>query len=77
MNTEKTRAIGVDVENIPNIDLDISGVAGKMMAKWKIFRVHLTSEETGETHLQEIYLSDEVRDELMSYKTQNTEHSHI
>ena len=39
-----------------------------MTAKWNRFTVHLTLKETWRTHLEEIYLSEDVRDELMSYE---------
>ena len=43
MNTEDATKSGIQTENLPNKELHISGVAGKMTANWKRFRVHLQS----------------------------------
>ena len=69
MNTKDATSGGIDVESLPDIELHIMGVAGKMTANWKRFRVHLQSESTGIMHLEEIYLSPEVKDNLLSYET--------
>ena len=69
MNTADAAKNGKHTEDLPDIELHIKGVTGKMMANWKRFRVHLKLERTGITHLKEIYLSPEVRDNLLSYET--------
>ena len=47
------------------------------MWKWKRFRLRLTSEETGRSHFEEIYLAEEVNDALLSYETlQRLGHEH-
>ena len=68
MNTEDATKSGIQTKNLPDTEQHINRVAGKMTANWKRFRVHLQSERTGITHLEEIYLSPEVKDNLLSYK---------
>ena len=66
---EEARRQGVDVGNLPDISLSITGIGGSMNARSKRFRVRITSEETGESHFEEIYLVEDVKDALLSYET--------
>ena len=63
--TEATNK-GVKLDELPNVKLNITGAT---ITYWKRLRVHLKSNKTGITHQEEIYISPEARDNLISYET--------
>ena len=63
------RKQGIKIENLPQINLNVTGVGGKMSAKWCKFRVNVTSRATNQSHFEEFYTSSECKVTLLSYGT--------
>ena len=66
--TEATNK-GIKLDDHPNIKLNITRATGDTITNWKRLRVHLKSNETGIVHQEKIYISPEVRHNLISYET--------
>ena len=60
---------GVDINNLPQINLNVTGVGGEMSAVWYKLRVNVTSRATNQSHFEEFYTSSECKVTLLSYGT--------
>ena len=60
---------GVNIENLPQINLNVTGVGGKMSTKGYKLRVNVTSRATNQSHFEEFYTSSECKVTLLSYRT--------
>ena len=66
---EKATKHGIKTQNLPKIILKIGGIAGEKTAIWRRMRININSKTTGRQHLEEIYLSENARDNIISYET--------
>ena len=60
---------GVDINSLPQINLNVTGVGGEMSAKWYKLKVNVTSRATNQSHFEEFYTSAECKVTLLSYGT--------
>ena len=63
------RKQGVDINSLPQINLNVTGVGGEMSAVWYKLRVNVTSRSTNQSHFEEFYTSSECKVTLLSYGT--------
>ena len=63
------RKQGVDINSLPQINLNVTGVGGAMYAVWYKLRVNVTSRATNQSHFEEFYTSSECKVTLLSYGT--------
>ena len=63
------RKQGVDIESLPQINLNVTGVGGEMSAIWYKLRVKVTSRLTNQSHFEEFYTSSACKATLLSYAT--------
>ena len=69
MNRTEATNKGVKLKELLNVKLNIMGATGGTITNWKRLRVHLKSNKTGIIHQEEIFISPEARDNLLSYET--------
>ena len=66
---EDIKKQGVDIDSLPQINLNVTGVGGEMSATWYKLRVNVTSRSTNQSHFEEFYTSPACNVTLMSYGT--------
>ena len=57
------------MNKLPKLKLNITGATGTRLTDWRQLSVYLKSKETGITHQEELYISPEAKDNIISYET--------
>ena len=70
---EEVDTQGINVRNLPRIHLNGAGVSGRMKDVWYKFQAKVTSTKTNLSNFEELYLSEECKERLLSYSLFNLE----
>ena len=68
MNQREVATKGIKVNNLPKVKLNITRATGESLTDLRQLSVYLTSKETGLTHQEELYISPEAKDNIISYE---------
>ena len=66
---EEATKHGINAEKLPKILLNVCGMAGAKTPIWRRMRINIKSKTIGKQHLEEVYLSENTKHNIMSYET--------
>ena len=69
MNQKEAENKGIDISTLPQTKIDVTGATEGKITNWKKMSIHIRSNETGIQHREDIYISPEAKNNIISYAT--------